>query len=47
MKKSSFLYYTQDALAAVADRVADFARREGLHAHARSVTIRCEDQKGE
>ena len=47
VKKSSFLYYTQDALAAVTDRVADFARREGLHAHARSVTIRCEDQKGE
>ena len=47
LKKSTFLYYTQDALAAVADRVADFARREGLHAHARSVTIRCEDQKGE
>ena len=47
VKKSSFLYYTQDALAEVADRVADFARREGLHAHARSVTIRCEDQKGE
>ena len=47
VKKSSFLYYTQDALAAVADRVADFARREGLHAHARSVTIRCENQKGE
>ena len=47
VKKSSFLYYTKDALAAVADRVADFARREGLHAHARSVTIRCEDQKGE
>ena len=46
-KQSSFLYYPQDALAAVADRVADFARREGLHAHARSVTIRCEDQKGE
>ena len=47
VKKSSFLYYTQDALAEVADRVADFARREGLHAHACSVTIRCENQKGE
>ena len=47
VKKSSFLYYTQDALAQVADRVADFARREGLHAHARSVTIRCENEKGE
>lgn len=47
VKKSSFLYYTQDALTAVADRVADFARREGLHAHARAITIRCETQKGE
>ena len=47
VKKYSFLYYTQDALAQVADRVADFARREGLHAHARSVTIRCENEKGE
>ena len=42
VKKSSFLYYTQDALADVADRVADFAEQEGLHAHARSVSIRCE-----
>ena len=43
VKKSSFIYYTQDALQAVAPRVADFAEREGLHAHARSVTIRCEE----
>ena len=40
VKKSSFLYYTQDALAPVAERIADFARREGLEAHARSVLIR-------
>lgn len=42
VKKSSFLYYTQDALAPVAGRIADFAEREGLHAHARSAMIRCE-----
>ena len=44
VKKSSFLYYTPEALRAVAGRVADFAEREGLHAHARSVTIRCEGE---
>lgn len=44
VKKSSFLYYTQDALAKEARRIADFAEREGLHAHARSVTIRCEQE---
>ena len=43
VKKSSFLYYTQDALAPVAERIADFARREGLEAHARSVLIRNEE----
>ena len=42
VKKSCFLYYTQDALAPVAERIADFARREGLEAHARSVLIRNE-----
>ena len=47
VKKSSFLYYDEAALAAVADRVADFAEREGLHAHAQSVTIRCQEKKGE
>ena len=47
VKKSSFLYYTRDALAPVAGRIADFARREGLEAHARSAMIRCESQKKE
>ena len=42
VKKSSFLYYDQSALAPVAERIADFARREGLEAHARSVLIRTE-----
>lgn len=45
VKKSSFIYYTRDALGAVQGRIADFAEREGLHAHAKSVTIRFEDEK--
>ena len=42
IKKSSFIYYTKEALRAVQARVADFAHREGLDAHAKSVTIRFE-----
>ena len=42
VKKSSFIYYTREALGEVAPRIADFAEREGLHAHAKSVTIRYE-----
>ena len=45
VKRSSFLYYSPDALEKVADRVVDFAQREGLDAHGRSVAIRF--QKGE
>ncbi len=40
VKTYSFTYYTADALAAVTDDVAFFADKEGLHAHARSVTER-------
>ena len=47
VKKSSFIYYTREALGQVQSRIADFAEREGLHAHARSVTIRFDDEKGE
>ena len=43
IKKSSFIYYAPDALKSVAGRIADFAQREGLQAHARSVMIRKED----
>ena len=32
-----------EALGEVAPRIADFAEREGLHAHAKSVTIRYEE----
>jgi len=47
VKKSSFLYYTQDALQAVSPRIQDFARREGLEAHARSIAARDEISKGD
>ena len=43
VKKSSFIYYTKEALGAVQERIVDFAEREGLSAHARSVSIRFED----
>ena len=42
VKKSSFTYYTKDALLRAADDIARFAESEGLHAHARAVTIRKE-----
>ena len=40
VKKSQFTYYTGDALSAVSDKIAAFARQEGLEAHARSVLVR-------
>ncbi len=45
VKKSSYLYYSKEALKAVKDRIADFAHREGLDAHARSILIRFEDKE--
>ena len=46
VKRSSFIYYTREALGRVKDRIAGFAEAEGLHAHARSVTIRYEEGGG-
>jgi len=43
IKKTQFTYYTRDALKAVADDVAYFAKAEGLTAHAKSAVIRTED----
>ena len=43
VKKSQFTYYTKDALGKVADKIAYFAEREGLSAHAKSATVRFED----
>ena len=40
VKKTQFCYYTQEGLDAVADKVATFAEKEGLHAHAKSAMIR-------
>lgn len=44
VKKSQFTYYTPEALRAAASDVAAFARKEGLEAHARSVTVRFEEE---
>ncbi len=44
VKKSQFTYFTADALEKVADKVAYFAEKEGLSAHARSAIIRFEDK---
>ena len=44
VKKSQYTYYTKDALAKSAESVAFFAEKEGLSAHARSVTVRFEDE---
>lgn len=47
IKKSSFTYYTKDALAKEAGKIACFAEREGLHAHARSALVRAEKEEQE
>lgn len=41
-KKIQYTYYTEDALLRDADKIARFAREEGLEAHARSVLVRKE-----
>ena len=43
VKKSQYTYYTKEALSKVYGKVATFAEREGLHAHAKSATIRFEE----
>lgn len=40
IKKSQFIYYTADAFERVGDKIAAFARQEGLEAHARSALVR-------
>ena len=45
VKKTQFTYYTEEALASVADKIAYFAHKEGLDAHAKSATIRFEEEK--
>ena len=43
VKKSSFLYYSREALRQVCGDVARFARMEGLEGHARSIESRFEE----
>lgn len=43
IKKSSFIYYTEDALKAEKDNVISLAETEGLTAHANSIKVRFED----
>jgi histidinol dehydrogenase len=40
IKKSSFIYYSKEALHEAKDQVAAFARSEGLGAHANSIEVR-------
>ena len=40
VKKTQYIYYTETALESVADKVAYFAEKEGLGAHAKSAIIR-------
>ena len=42
IKKSSFIYYTQDALKAAKDDIVALAEAEGLTAHANSIKVRSE-----
>lgn len=45
IKKMQYTYYTRDALAEVAGKVAYFAGKEGLTGHAKSAVIRTEEEK--
>ena len=45
VKTTQFTYYTKDALSRVSDKVAYFADKEGLGAHAKSATVRFEEEK--
>ena len=40
IKKSSFIYYTENALREAKDPIASIAQAEGLTAHAHSIQIR-------
>ncbi len=44
VKKTQFTYYTEEALSKVADKIACFANKEGLGAHAKSATVRFEEK---
>ncbi len=41
VKKSSYIYYTKEALQEASEDIIRFANREGLTAHANSIIVRC------
>ena len=43
VKRSSFIYYTEEALCEAKDDIVCIANREGLTAHANSITVRFEE----
>lgn len=43
IKKSSYLFYSREALEKAKDKITTIARSEGLDAHANSITVRFED----
>lgn len=45
VKKTQYTYYTEEALAKVAEDIGFFAEKEGLSGHARSAVIRSRDRK--
>ena len=45
VKKTQYTFYTREALEKVGNKVAFFAEKEGLSAHAKSATIRLEGKK--
>ncbi|WP_459501010.1 histidinol dehydrogenase [Bacillus sp. C1] len=45
VKKSSFVSYTKEALQSVQHHITTLADKEGLHAHARAIQIRFEEEK--
>ncbi len=44
VKRSSYTYYTKEALRAAKDDIVLIANREGLTAHANAITVRFEDE---
>lgn len=45
VKKSQFTYYTGQAFGKAAEKIAYFAEKEGLSAHAKSATVRIKESK--
>ncbi|MBR6420632.1 MAG: histidinol dehydrogenase [Oscillospiraceae bacterium] len=47
VKRSSYIYYTEDALRAAKDDIILVANKEGLTAHANAIAVRFEDEANE